>query len=308
MYALSFGTTQLNPQFARLIGSDWAGVKKIIDDVSQARQQVSSYDGEFKTECESVCDYWLAYAERHQINAFCTAYLKQAKESIAPLLRFPLVWPPEEPALTTDELRSAAGLVATIHKDLKSETFKKIPEEARAPLEIFDKRLSELDPVLRGLVSPNGNLIACSISMAGSRVPTNPGPPSTRQTPVPRIPDVTYELRAGTPVSGTHANLGRQGKVRLGEARLFIDRLPIDTVFHFHRYDPQKREVHSGPNWCALRLLVRTTQTSPLEQNGVHWDIRIDETHPDAIVNIVFENTLPKLRDWPTKQSVLSTN
>ena len=74
LYALSFGTTQLKPQFERLIGSDWAGVKKIIDDVSQARQQVSTYDGEFKTECESLCDYWLAYAERHQINAFCTAY------------------------------------------------------------------------------------------------------------------------------------------------------------------------------------------------------------------------------------------
>ena len=308
LYALSFGTTQLKPQFERLIGSDWAGVKKIIDDVSQARQQVSTYDGEFRTECESVCDYWLAYAERHQINAFCTAYLKQARETIVPLLRFPLVWPPEERALTTDELRSAAGLVATIHKDLKSETFQKIPVETRAPLESFDKQLSRLDPIVRGLVLPNGNLVTCSISMAGTRVSTNPGSPSPKAPQVARTPEVTYELRAGTPVSGNHANLGKQGKARLGEARLLIDRLPSDTVFHFHRYDPQKHEVSSGPNWCALRLLSRTTQTSPHEQDGVHWDVRIDEAHPEVIVNIVFENTLPKLRDWPTKQSVFPAN
>ena len=308
LYALSFGTTQLKPLFERLIGSDWAGVKKIIDDVSQARQEVSTYDGEFKADCESLCDYWLAYAERHQINAFCTAYLKQAKETIAPLLRFPLVWPPEERALTTDELRSAAGLVATIHKDLKSETFKKIPAESRVPLETFDKQLSLLDPVLRGLVSPSGNLAACSISMPGSRVPTNPVPASTKEPQVPRTPDVTYELRAGTPVSGDHSNLGRQGKVRLGEARLLIDRLPIDTVFHFHRYDSQKHEVPSGPNWCALRLLVKTKETSAFGQDGIHWEIRIDDAHPNVIVNFVFENALPKLPHWPTRQSVLPAN
>ena len=144
--------------------------------------------------------------------------------------------------------------------------------------------------------------------MAGSRVPANPVPASNKQPQVPRTSEVTYELRAGTPVSGTHANLGKQGKVRLGETRLLIDRLPIDTVFHFHRYDSQKHEVDSGPNWCALRLLTRTKQTSPFEQDGVRWDIRIDEAHPDVIVTIVFENTLPKLPDWPTKQSVLPAN
>jgi hypothetical protein len=234
--------------------------------------------------------------------------LKQAKETIAPLLRFPLVLPPQEPALTTDEVRSAAGLVATIHKDLKSETFKKIPAESRAPLESFDKQLSLLDPVLRGLVSPSGDLTAFSISMAGARVSTNPGPPGSRQIPVPRTPDITYELRAGTPVSGNHANLGKQGKVRLGDARLLIDRLPIDTVFHFHRYDPQKHEVDSGPNWCALRLLMKTKETSAFGQDGIHWEIRIDEAHPDVIMHLVFENELPRLPYWPIRQKILPSN
>ena len=83
--------------------------------------------GSSRRSAQSVCDYWLDYAERHQINEFCTAYLKQAREAIAPMLRFPLVWPPEERALTADEVRAAARLVATIHQDLRSETFKKIP-------------------------------------------------------------------------------------------------------------------------------------------------------------------------------------
>ncbi|MGA7216136.1 MAG: type VI secretion protein IcmF/TssM N-terminal domain-containing protein, partial [Terrimicrobiaceae bacterium] len=147
LYSLSFGTTQLKAQVESLIGSDWAGLKKIIEDVAKARNEVDAYNGQFKKESESVCDYWLAYAERHQIDEFCRAYLKQAKDAIAPFLRFPLVWPPQEQALTADEVRSAAGLVSTIHRDLRSETFKKIPSESRVPLEIFDKQVSLLDPV-----------------------------------------------------------------------------------------------------------------------------------------------------------------
>ena len=298
LYSLSFGATQAKPQFERLIGSDWAGLKKVIEDVATARKEVSTYEGEFKKESQSVCDYWLAYAERHQINEFCTAYLKQAREAIAPVLRFPLVWPPEERALTSDELRAAGQLVATIHKDLRSETFKKIPVESRAPLEAFDKQLSLLDPVLRGLIAPNGNIAVCSISMSAKLAG------GTQQG----MREVRYELRAGTPVSGDHLNLGKQGRVPLGEARLLIDRLPIDEIFHFHRHDPGKHEVPSGPNWCALRLLIKTKETSAFAQDGINWEIRIDDAHPEVIVNFVFEYALPKLPNWPTRQSVLPSN
>ena len=298
LYSLSFGATQAKPQFERLIGSDWAGLKKVIEDVATARKEVGTYEGEFKKESQSVCDYWLAYAERHQINEFCTAYLKQAREAIAPVLRFPLVWPPEERALTSDELRAAGQLVATIHKDLRSETFKKIPVESRAPLEAFDKQLSLLDPVLRGLIAPNGNIAVCSISMSAKLAG------GTQQG----MREVRYELRAGTPVSGDHLNLGKQGRVPLGEARLLIDRLPIDEIFHFHRHDPGKHEVPSGPNWCALRLLIKTKETSAFAQDGINWEIRIDDAHPEVIVNFVFEYALPKLPNWPTRQSVLPSN
>ena len=298
LYSLSFGATQAKPQFERLIGSDWAGLKKVIEDVATARKEVAAYEGEFKNESQSVCDYWLAYAERHQINEFCTAYLKQAREAIAPVVRFPLVWPPEERALTTDEVRAAGQLVATIHKDLRSETFKKIPLESRTPLEAFDKQLSLLDPVLRGLIAPNGNIAVCSISMSAKLAG------ASHQL----LREVRYELRAGTPVSGDHLNLGKQGRVPVGEARLLIDRLAVDEIFHFHRFDPEKHEVPSGPNWCALRLLVKTKETSAFAQDGINWEIRIDDARPEVLVNLVFEYALPKLPNWPTRQSILPGN
>ena len=278
--------------------------------MSRARNEVVAYEGQFKKECESVCDYWLDYADRHQIDEFCRAYLKQAKDAIAPLLRFPLLWPPEEQALTADEVRAAARLVAAIHRDLQSETFKKIPSESRVPLEKFDKQLSLLDPVLRGLVSPNGTIAVCSISMPGGPPGAQPAGPAPGKpgAPAPKRPEVRYELRAGTPMSGDHSNLGKQGKIPLGQAKLLIDKLPVDQIFHFHRYDPEKHEVPCGGSWPALRLLAKTKETSPFAQDGINWGIRIDDAHPDVIANFVFEYALPKLPYWPTRQSVLPNN
>ena len=103
------------------------------------------------------------------------------------------------------------------------------------------------------------------ISMPGPR----PATPTTSKpgTEAPqRTPDVTYEFRSGTPFSGDHYNLGRQGRVPLGQARVLIQRLPIDTVFHFHRYDPKRHEVPLGENWCALRALIKTKEPHRLRR------------------------------------------
>ena len=65
---------------------------------------------------------------------------------------------------------------------------------------------------------------------------------------------------------------------------MLIERLPVDEIFHFHRYDPEKREVPVGRNWCALRILIKTKETSAFAQDGINWEIRIDDAHPDVIV------------------------
>ena len=82
----------------------------------------------------------------------------------------------------------------------------------------------------------------------------------------------------------------------------------MDQIFHFHRYDPKRHEVPCGENWCALRVLIKTKETSPFAQDGINWEIRIDDAHPDVIVKFVFEYALPKLPNWPTRQSVLPSN
>ena len=59
-----------------------APLKKIIEDVCKSAERKSlPTSGKFKEECELVCDYWLDYAERHQIDEFCRAYLKQGEGS-----------------------------------------------------------------------------------------------------------------------------------------------------------------------------------------------------------------------------------
>jgi hypothetical protein len=293
-----------------LIGTDWAALKKLIEDVSKARKEVLEYQGKQKKESATVCAYWLDYAEAHQIDECCAAYLKQAREALSPLIHFPLVWPPEEAALTGDRVKAAAKLVATIHRDLHSETFGKIRPESRAPLEAFDKRLALLDPVLRGLVAPGDRISTCRISMPAGPPPTPTVPPTPdpvthlMPAPTPKIPVFMYELRAETPTSRGHAtgNLGKQGRVRVGDGRLLIDRLPLDTVFHFHSWiGDQKKEVDCGNNWSALRLL---SKSSVAAQDGINWEIKMDDSYGVAILNVQLEQAITPIAQWPTRETL----
>jgi len=309
LYSRSLKTTRQQTQFDRLIGTDWAALKKLIEDVSKARKEVLEYQGKQKKESATVCAYWLDYAETHQIDECCAAYLNQAKEALLPLIHFPLVWPPEEAALTGDKVKAAAKLVATIHRDLHSETFGKIRPESRAPLEAFDKRLALLDPVLRGLVAGD-RISTCRISMPAGPPPTPTVPPTPDPVthlmppPAPKIPVFMYELRAGTPTSRGHAtgNLGKQGRVRVGDGRLLIDRLPLDTVFHFHSWiGDQKKEVDEGNNWSALRLL---SKASVAAQDGINWEIKMDDSYGVAILNVQLEQAITPIAQWPTRETL----
>ena len=308
LYSRSLKTARQQTQFDRLIGTDWAALKKLIEDVSKARKEVLEYQGKQKKESATVCAYWLDYAETHQIDECCAAYLKQAREALSPLIHFPLVWPPEEAALTGDKVKAAAKLVATIHGDLHSETFGEIRPESRAPLEAFDKHLALLDPVLRGLVAPGDRISTCRISMPAGPPPTPTVPPTpdpvTHQmpAPTPRIPVFKYELREGTPTGGEHGNLGRQGRVKVGDGRVLIDRLPLDTIFHFHSYlDDRMKEVDCGNNWSALRLL---SKASVVAQDGINWEIKMDDPWGPAVLNVRLEQAITPIAQWPTRETL----
>ena len=310
LYSRSLKTTRQKTQFDRLLGTDWAALKKLIEDISNARKEVIAYQGKQKKECATVCAYWLDYAETHQIDECCAAYLGQAREALLPSIHFPLVWPPEEAALTGDKVKAAAKLVAIIHKDLHSETFGKIRPESRLPLETFDKRLALLDPVLRGLVAPGDRLSTCRISMPAGPprppvVPPSPDPVThLMPAPTPKVPVFMYELRAGTQKSRGHdaGNLGKQGRVRVGDGRVLIDRLPVDTIFHFHAYlDDQMKEVDCGNNWSVLRLL---SKSSVAAQDGINWEIKMDDSFGVAVLNVQLEQALTPIAQWPTRETL----
>ena len=113
-----------------------------------------------------------------------------------------------------------------------------------------------------------------------------------------------YELRAGTPTSkdGEHGNLGRQGKVKVGDGRILIDRLPLDTVFHFHAYvDDQMKEMDCGNNWSALRLL---TKASVAAQDGINWEIKMDDAWGGAVLDVRMDQAIAPIATWPTRETL----
>jgi hypothetical protein len=311
LYSRSLNTTRQKAEFDRLIGTDWAALKKLIEDVSRARKEVLEFQGKQKKEAATLCAYWLDYAEAHKIDESCAAYLRQARDAVLPFIRFPLVWPPEEAALTGDQVRAAAKLVATIHRDLHSETFGKIRPESRAPLEAFDKRLALLDPILRGLVAPGDRISTCRISMPAGPPPTPTVPPRRRffglfhgKTAAPKAPVFMYELRAGTPTSRDveHENIGKQGKVKVGDGRVLIDRLPLDKVFHIHAYvEDQMKEIDCGNNWSALRLL---TKASVAAQDGINWEIKMDDAWGGAVIDVRMDQAIAPIATWPTRETL----
>ena len=310
IYSRSLETTQQKTKFDRLIGTDWAALKKLIEDIDSARKEVAAYKGKQKNEFFTVCAFWLNYAETHQVDECIAAYLGQAREALSPLIHFPLVWPPEEAALTGDQVKAAAKLVSTIHKDLRSETSKKIRQESRLPLETFDKRLALLDPVLRGLVAPGDRLSTCRISMPAGPprppvVPPSPDPVThVMPPPPPKVPVFMYELRAGTQTAKGHdaGNLGKQGRVRVGDQRVLIERLSVDTVFHFHAYlDGVKEEIDLGNNWSVLRLLSRSSMAA---QDGINWEIKMDKAYGVATLNVQLEQAITPIAQWPTRETL----
>jgi hypothetical protein len=319
LYTMSHGENQTTAQYEHLVGSGLAPLRKVMEDIAKARQEVATYQGDSKKESGLACAYWLDYAERHQVDVCCAAYLKQAREALTPMLHFPLVWPPEDTVLTVDQLRTAAKLVGTIHQDLNPENLN-IQSQSKVPLLALDKQLSLLDPVLSALIAPDGSLAVCTLSMctiakseveapvpAGTPDPAgNPGgvaPPPP--VPPPSTEDVSYELREGTPTGSEHGNLGGQLRIPLGLVKTFIEKMPVDHVFHFHRYDPQEHEVSCGDNWCALRVLANTTATSESTQGGINWYVKIDGNHPEVFIYFVFQRPFPSITKWPTKQTVL---
>jgi hypothetical protein len=122
--------------------------------------------------------------------------------------------------------------------------------------------------------------------------------------PPPKVPVFMYELRAGTQTAKGHdaGNLGKQGRVRVGDQRVLIERLSVDTVFHFHAYlDGVKEEIDLGNNWSVLRLLSRSSMAA---QDGINWEIKMDKAYGVATLNVQLEQAITPIAQWPTRETL----
>jgi len=111
-----------------------------------------------------------------------------------------------------------------------------------------------------------------------------------------------YQLRDGTPTGKEHGNLGGQGRVKVGDGRVLIDRLSLDTVFHFHSWlDDRMKEVECGNNWSALRLL---SKASVVAQDGINWEIKMDDQWGAVVLNVQLEQAITPIALWPTRETL----
>jgi hypothetical protein len=312
VYSRCYDKAHAPAPYDKLIGTNLTPLRSVLDEIDAARQEVTGYKGPVTAEFSVIGGYWLDLAEKTQVDACGQAYHAQVKQELTPLLHFPLVWPPEDTALTVDQIKEASKLLTQIHGDLHSETMGRIRPDYRAPLDALDKQVGSLDPVLRALFGMDGSLLTCEITMPGDMrmaVPVTPGDANNPAVPpAPPISDVAYELRMGTPTSGEHGNLGDKGRIRVNEGNAFVVGMPVDTIFHFHRYDPEKHEVFCGPDWSALRVLAKTTSTSASTQDDANWYIMIDDAHPEVVLNFLFQRPLPRIDAWPRKETVFPDN
>jgi len=245
-----------------------------------------------------------------------------------------------------EQIKSAANLFDKIHHDVNasSDTFKSLPAESTAPLVAFDKQLSLLNPVIHGLISMDGNVASCSIAGPEGQAPVAPPAPPPAPVPVPvpapgdtnaapilppapppAPPDISYELREWRTWPEVDQNHPVFSKINvLGHPDSYIENIPVDQKFHFHRRDgniyandyvnpntgqPGKLvepwlEVPCYFDWCAIRLLSQGTPAG----DGTTWTVKVDVTHPDVTFIFTFQHPLPQLQQWPTRDAILSGN
>jgi hypothetical protein len=327
-YATSYATTLKDPPAGPFVGTQFQAIETVKSQIDTARHDVYAYQGEHTVEFRGLCDCWLNFAQKRQIDQCWEAYLVEARNDLDQLLHFPLVFPPEEDsALSEVDLLRAADLISTIHADLRCKVVTDKPpgaEEnpARKALEDFDQHLSTLDPVLNALIVPEGKrLTVFKIYMhpGAPRAQAIAGPlnPLTNQ-PVPIVyPDLTYQFRRLTYNSRAKTGHGALG-VRVavgamdpsgGESMMLTG--GMDLIFHAHFFTSADgwTEVPCGSNWVVLRLLLDKKGTT---DDGIHWSVNMkDENGPyplnqDVFLDLEFEKPVPALANWPTRDQVLA--
>jgi hypothetical protein len=332
------------PQFhyterMNLIGLVWKPFELLVNALGVLNAKVEDYQGKLKEPFVTTCNYLLRRAEETQRDTFVTSYFKQAKAQLRARVRFPLLWPPGPDNLTisVDQLRQVKALLKTMRQDLQSDTFTKMPVQARQGLTDMAKGLVPLYALCDTILKPDGSVSSVIITLLNGQAqrqlsgpdlapmatPTPLAPPPRRSivsqlftgdapTPTPEAP-LPYNPRNWNGIM--LVNGGKSRVYRKGSGVVSMDapadrplgKFPIDSAFHFLVFHTPTGGafdvVDCGENWSALRMLGRFGG-KPVDVGQV-WRVSLRPGEPTAVwVQITFETPLPALDAWPTIDSL----
>jgi hypothetical protein len=322
-----------------LIGQSWKPLEQLSVALGAIRGKVADYQGKLKEQFGTTCTYLLRRTEDSQRETFARQYLRQAKALLRAQVRFPLLWPPaaDNLSLSVDQVRQVKAVLATIRKDLQSDTLTKMPAASRQPLADFAKGLSPLYVVLDALLKPDGSASTASITLLNGQAQRQLSGPDLGATPTPvptpapvnrsligklftsdqpaatPLPTLSYNPRNWNGIqlfSGgkSRSSSGGGSLVRLDTQNdVLLGRFRVNDAFHFRVFHAptggSSDAIDCGESWSALRLLGRFAG-KPVDV-GQTWRVSLKPGEPTAVwVQVSFESPLPALDAWPTVDSL----
>ena len=143
-----------------LIGQAWKPFELLTNALAVLNAKVEDYQGKLKEPFLTTCAYLLRRTEEIQRDAYLTNYFKQTKAQLRARVRFPLLWPPGPDNLTisVDQIRQVKVLLVAVRRDLQSDTFTKMPVQARQGLTDMAKGLGPLGALCDTILKPDGSV------------------------------------------------------------------------------------------------------------------------------------------------------
>lgn len=318
-----------------LVGQQWYQVGQLVASLNSLYNSAANYTGPFSNEVEVTCTTLLLRFKNKQIKLFVQNYIKQAKDALRRVARFPLVYPPgpDDQALDFNQLVAAKGLLDAISQDLQSTIFLSLSKIEQQPALDFSMKIAPLYNVVDALVLPNGTPARLSVSLFNGQAQRQlSGPnyaplptPTPTPTPPPRstMSKLFFDIGAPPPPSPpptaetvSTSNWNAIQLVGEGFGGVFPLDSPTDVtlgtfsvqapfsfdVYHSLISTDGAQTVDGGGNWSALRLIAKLGGT----RVGIGQDWRValmpDQSH-GVWVRFSFELPLPPT-PWPTVDSI----
>ncbi len=219
-------------------------------------------------------------------------------------VRFPMVWSLPLNALSPDGLRAADSLLGKIGTDLRSPVLDSLPRDYTAPLIAFRDKLSVLDPIRKGLLTPEHSLRFASIVLLPERQQFQLSGQSTGIDAFKGI-----QLRAGTIAHGSVVKYGTHGVVTTSApSEKLLGKFTLYEPFHFHFHRSLSDstiavDMPTPDRWTAL--LLPFEQRAVRSKDGKTWRVGLRPAADKLIwIELRLEEPLPEFSEWPTLRSL----